>query len=82
VILRLHVKPGSAQPGFSRAGDELVLKVREKAIDGAANDACVKAIAHELGIPQSRVRLIQGGYSPYKSFNVEGISAEQLAAIG
>lgn len=81
-ILRVHVKPGSPKPGFSRIGDELVLKVREKAIEGAANDACVKAIALELRIAPSRVRLIQGGRSPFKCFNVEGIAAEQLAAIG
>jgi uncharacterized protein YggU (UPF0235/DUF167 family) len=81
LILRVHVKPGSSKPGFARIGDELVLKVREKAIDGAANDACIKAIAHALSIPQSRVRLIQGGYSPFKSFNIEGVSAAHLDAI-
>ncbi|MGC2128458.1 MAG: DUF167 domain-containing protein [Candidatus Aquilonibacter sp.] len=76
------MKPGSSNPGFSRIGDELVLRVREKAVEGAANDACVKAIALELHIAPSRVRLIQGGHSPFKSFNVEGVGAEQLAAVG
>jgi hypothetical protein len=82
VILRLHVKPGSPKPGFSREGVELVLRVREKAIEGAANEACVKAIATALGIPPSRVKLIQGGHSPFKSFNVEGVAAAELDAIG
>jgi uncharacterized protein len=82
VLLRVVVKPGSSKPGFSRDGAQLVLKVREKAIEGAANDACVKAVARELGIPQSRVRLIHGARSRYKSFNVEGVSQAQLEAIG
>lgn len=82
MILRVHVKPGSPKPGFSRDGVELVLRVREKAIDGAANAACIKAIADVLGVPPSRVKLIQGGHSPYKSFNVEGVGAADLAAIG
>jgi uncharacterized protein YggU (UPF0235/DUF167 family) len=82
VIVRLHVKPGSTKLGFSREGSELVLRVREKAIEGAANDACVKAIATALGIAPSRVSLIQGASSRYKSFNVMGIGSTELDAIG
>lgn len=82
MLLHVRVKPGSPKPGFSREGGELVLRVRERAIEGEANAACVRAIAHALGIPQSRVSLIHGARSRYKSFNIEGVGAAQLDAIG
>jgi uncharacterized protein YggU (UPF0235/DUF167 family) len=73
VQLSVTVKPGSKQPGISVAGDIVVLRVRERAIEGAANEACIRALAEVFGVPRSRVALLRGARSREKRFAVEGI---------
>jgi uncharacterized protein len=70
VILHVRVKPGSSKPGFSRENDEIVLRVRERAIEGAANTACIEEIAKEYGVPKSRVTLVRGAKSKQKVFEI------------
>jgi uncharacterized protein len=73
VQLSVTVKPGSRQPGISVSGDCVVLRVRERAIEGAANDACIRALAELFGIPRSRVALVRGERSREKRFAISGI---------
>lgn len=70
MILRVRVKPGSSKPGFVRENDELLLRVRERAIEGAANAACIEAIAREYKVPKSRVTLVRGARSRQKTFEI------------
>jgi len=65
------VKPGSKRPGLSTEDGALVLRVRERAIDGAANAACVKALAAAYGVAPSAVALLSGFRSRHKRFTVE-----------
>lgn len=67
------VKPGSKQPGIAFEGNDLVLRVRERAIEGAANEACIRALAQSLGIAPSRIALIRGANSREKRFSVDGL---------
>ena len=69
----VKVKPGSKAPGMSVDGDSLVLRVRERAAEGAANDACIRALALAAGVPPSRVRLLHGAQSRSKVFCIEGV---------
>ena len=71
MIIRVRVKPGSSNPGLEREGDELVLRVRERAIEGAANAACIEALAREYGVAKSRVALIRGERSRRKVFEID-----------
>jgi uncharacterized protein YggU (UPF0235/DUF167 family) len=71
VILDVIVKPGSKQPGISHENGALVLRVRERAVEGAANAACRRALAQAYGVPQSAVELIAGARSRRKRFAVE-----------
>lgn len=65
------VKPGSKSPGIEvRADGSLVVKVRERAIEGAANDAVTKALAHHYEVAPSRVVLFRGGSSRSKVFEI------------
>ena len=72
--LAAKVKPGSKAPGISVDGDSLVLRVRERAVEGAANDACIRTLARALGIAPSHVRLVRGAHSRDKVFDVDGIA--------
>jgi uncharacterized protein YggU (UPF0235/DUF167 family) len=70
MILDIIVKPGSKQPGFSEENGALVLRVRERAINGAANGACIRALAVAYGVPRSAVGLIGGSRSRRKRFSI------------
>lgn len=67
------VKPGSKQPGIFVTGKTVVLRVRERAIEGAANEACVRALAEILGVPRTRITLLHGAHNREKRFEIEGI---------
>lgn len=71
------VKPGSKQPGLEVSGDSLILRVRERAVEGAANEACIRALATALGVAPSTVRLLRGAHARVKLFQVEGIDEAQ-----
>jgi len=71
MILDVIVKPGSKRPGISHEDGTLVLRVRERAVEGAANAACRRALAQAYGVPQSAVELIAGARSRRKRFAVE-----------
>jgi uncharacterized protein (TIGR00251 family) len=60
------------------------LKVRLTAppVEGAANEALVRLIANELGLPRRQVTVVAGSSGRRKILEIEGASAAQLAALG
>lgn len=72
------VKPGSKAPGVALQGGVLVVRVRERAVEGAANEACVRALSHALGIAPSCVRLVRGARSREKLFEIDGVSELEI----
>ena len=71
--LTARVKPGSKQPGISVEDGALVVRVRERAMEGAANEACVRALAQALDVAPSCVTLVQGARSRQKRFSIAGM---------
>lgn len=55
----VRVKPGSHKGPLVEVGPngELIIYVREPAIDGKANDAVTRLLAAHLQLPKSRVKL-------------------------
>ncbi len=78
--LEISVRPGSKTPGIEVRPERVTLRVRERAVDGAANRACVRALAAALGVPPSRVRLLRGESARLKLFAVDGMSPETALA--
>lgn len=70
MILDIIVKPGSKKLGFSEENGALVLRVHERAINGAANGACIRALAIAYGVPRSAVELVGGARSRQKRFAI------------
>ena len=72
-LLRVRVKPGSSKgPLVEPDGDGgLVVFVRERAVEGAANDAVVRVVAEHLGIPRSRITLRRGHTSRLKTLEID-----------
>jgi len=48
----------------------LILRVRERAIEGAANAACIRALADAYGVAPSAVTLVAGARSRHKRFTI------------
>lgn len=80
-LLRLTVraKPNSRVESITWAGEVdglplLEVKVRAKAVDGAANDAIVATVASWLDLPRSAVTIVRGATSRVKHVHIDGRS--------
>jgi uncharacterized protein len=74
------VKPGSKQPGIALTDGTIVMRVRERAVEGNANAACIGVLAEALRVAPSSVTLIRGARGRRKVFAVEGLSVEDIRA--
>ncbi len=81
VLVDVHVIPNAARTvldgQYGQAGQE-ALRVRLHAppVDGKANDALLKWLAKQLGLPQSQVSLVRGATSRRKQFHVTADAAD------
>lgn len=79
--LRVHVQPRAKRPGLAGThGDRLKLRVAAPPADGAANAACIQAVADLLGIPPSAVTLVRGATSREKDLAIAGVTGDRAAA--
>lgn len=71
--LVVRVKPGSSKgPLVVNEGEAgLVVYVREKAIDGKANDGVISALADYLSVPRTRVSVVRGHSARIKQIDIE-----------
>lgn len=68
--LAIKVTPGSRTESIAIANRELLVKVRAKPQDGAANDAVLALLAEALGLPTSRLRMLRGATGRVKLVQV------------
>jgi len=68
--ITIWVKPGSKKGPLVEADEdgELVVYVRERPVDGKANDAAIELLAKYLEVPRSHVQLESGRTSKHKKF--------------
>ncbi|AWR21716.1 DUF167 domain-containing protein [Aurantimicrobium photophilum] len=68
----VRVKPGSSKGPLVESDDEgIVVFVREKAIDGAANEGVIKLMADHFDVPKSRVRVVRGHTARIKQVEID-----------
>lgn len=61
VRISVKVKPNSKQNLVVPAGEnQYIVRVKEKAIEGRANEAVVKLLSEYFGVPRSRILVITG----------------------
>jgi uncharacterized protein len=75
-----------AHPGASRTvaewdGAVLHVRIRARAIEGAANRALIQAVADTLGVRRSAVSLVAGERSRNKLFEVAGLDPALLTRL-
>jgi uncharacterized protein (TIGR00251 family) len=79
--LEVYIQPRASKTELAgmHAG---VIKIRIAAppVDNAANRALVDFVAQQLGIAKRSVRVVSGGTSRRKLLEVDGVTAEVLAA--
>lgn len=72
----VHVKPGSrkgplvVENATEEDADGLTVYVRERAVDGAANDGVVKALAAHFGVAPRDVTILRGHTSRRKRVEI------------
>lgn len=77
LTLEIIVSPGSKQEGFCKMQDGIpVLKVRQRPVDGAANEAVLKCLSNLLSLRLSAFKLIQGTTSRRKIIQINGNPVE------
>ena len=82
VRIIVRVKPGSsrARVGGSYGGDgQLVVSVNARPIDGAANEAVLRALAEALGVHTSQVTLLSGATARSKVVAISAPDQDEAA---
>ncbi|MGN6686518.1 MAG: DUF167 domain-containing protein [Actinomycetales bacterium] len=79
--LRVHVRPAASRTEVGGAHDgALVVRVQPRAVDGAATEAALDAVARALGLRRSAVALVTGATSRSKVVQVD-VSGEREAEV-
>jgi len=82
VAFWIHVSPRSRRPAVGGThGDALRVAIREPPVDGAANQACVRALAGALDLRRSAVDLDPGSTGRRKRVRIEGDPAALSARL-
>lgn len=69
-LIHIVVKPGSKMPGISEEHGTLTLRVKERAVEGAANEGCIRALATYYQVAPSTITLVRGARAKNKTFRL------------
>lgn len=73
ITIGVHVHPGSRHPGVGGSyGDSLVVRVAARAVDGAANDEVLVALARTFGLHRHEVNFARITHSRDKVVELHG----------
>lgn len=81
IPLFVKIKPGSFKDEISfDAENNLIIKIREKPIDGAANDYLIKFLSKEFKLSKSNFQIEKGFTSPHKKLLLN-LTQEELEIL-
>lgn len=79
VSLRVHLQPKASREGILGEADGILkLRVTAPAVDGRANEACLRLLASALDLPISRMQITSGQHSRVKTIQIAAASAEAV----
>lgn len=82
VRIAIRVRPGASRTEVAGAyGDALVVRVGARAVDGAATEAALAAVADAFGVRRRQVTLVSGATSRDKVVDVPGDEAVLTARL-
>jgi uncharacterized protein (TIGR00251 family) len=73
MLIRVKVFPNSKKQLVERKEDNFEVWVKEKPIQGQANQAVIKALTEYFGCPRKNVKLIRGFRERNKVFEIKAI---------
>lgn len=76
--ITVRVTPRSGRTAVEAGADGVVVRVRAAPEAGKATEEAARALADVLGVPPTWVRLRTGARSRTKTFEVEGLSNEEM----
>jgi uncharacterized protein (TIGR00251 family) len=73
LILDLHVQPGASRTEFAgKHGERIKLRLRARAVEGAANEALIEFLAEYFRVGRRSIHILSGERSRQKRVLVEG----------
>jgi len=79
--IKVRVTPRSSRNEVIGFQDGLLsVRVTAPPVEGAANTAIIKLLANHLGVPKSRISLAAGAKGREKTFEIDGLTPDELAA--
>ncbi len=79
--MTIRVRPGASRTRVGGAYDDaLVVRVAPRAVDGAATEAALVALAEALGVRRRHLQLVTGATSRTKVVEVTGAADAVIAA--
>lgn len=78
----IRVRPGSGRTVVGgRYDDALVVRVRERAVDGRATESALRALADALGVRRAGVRVVSGATSRTKIVEFDDTAAGEFVRL-
>lgn len=78
MVLDVRVKPNSKKESIKLENGVLVIRVREKPVEGKANRAVVEKLAKKLGIAKSCIEIVGGEKSRNKRISIDCIEESKI----
>lgn len=79
VRVTVHVQPRAARTEIAGLhGTALKVRLNAPPVDGAANDALVRFLAEQFGVPRRAVRVVAGHTSRSKIVELDGVDASAV----
>jgi uncharacterized protein YggU (UPF0235/DUF167 family) len=76
--ITVRVAPRSGRTAVESGPDGVVVRVRAAPEGGRATEEAARALAEILGVPRTRIRLRSGARSRTKTFDVDGLSSQDV----
>ena len=81
-ILTIHVQPKARTTEVvGWHGNAIRIRVAAPPVEGAANQALVRFLAHRLGVAPAAVRLVSGARARRKRLTIEGVERERALRL-
>jgi uncharacterized protein YggU (UPF0235/DUF167 family) len=76
--ITVRVTPRSGRNAVEVSADGIVVRVRSAPEAGRATEEAARTLATALRVPRSTIRLRAGARSRTKSFEIKGLSSEEV----
>jgi uncharacterized protein (TIGR00251 family) len=82
VTLTVRIQPRASKNEIAAQGDgSIKIRLTAPPVDGAANEALVKFLANELGVPRSQVEIVSGHTAKNKILRIDGVGRQDVDRV-